>query len=127
MKITIDTKEDSHQEIQKVIKMLSSLVGQEVMSNQRDLFDDSTSSSDILVDDSSKAENPNMFGDSVTDTAESSDSSGSGGGMFNMFNSDSGSDASPDDAPEETQETTEDSEEEKKDDNIGIPGVEEYH
>ena len=127
MKITIDTKEDSHQEIQKVIKMLSSLVGQEVMSNQRDLFDDSTSSSDILVDDSSKAESPNMFGDSVTDTAESSDSSGSGGGMFNMFNSDSGSDASPDDAPEETQETTEDSEEEKKDDNIGIPGVEEYH
>ena len=107
--------------------MLSSLVGQEVMSNQRDLFDDSTSSSDILVDDSSKAESPNMFGDSVTDTAESSDSSGSGGGMFNMFNSDSGSDASPDDAPEETQETTEDSEEEKKDDNIGIPGVEEYH
>ena len=127
MKITIDTKEDSHQEIQKVIKMLSSLVGQEVMSNQRDLFDDSTSSSDILVDDSSKAESPNMFGDSVTDTAESSDSNGSGGGMFNMFNSDSGSDASPDDAPEETQETTEDSKEEKKDDNIGIPGVEEYH
>lgn len=130
MKITIDTKEDSHQEIQKVIKMLSSLVGQEVMSNQRDLFDDSTSSSDILVDDSSKAESPNMFGDSVTDTAESSDSSNSsssGGGMFNMFNSDSGSSASPDDAPEETQETTEDSEEEKKDDDIGIPGVEEYH
>ena len=127
MKITIDTKEDSHQEIQKVIKMLSSLVGQEVMSNQRDLFDDSTSSSDILGDDSSKAESPNMFGDSVTDTAESSDSNGSGGGMFNMFNSDSGSSASPDDAPEETQETTKDSEEEKKDDDMGIPGVEEYH
>ena len=40
MKITIDTKEDSHAEIQKVIKMLSSLVnGEEVMSNQGDIFD----------------------------------------------------------------------------------------
>ena len=134
MKITIDTKEDSHQEIQKVIKMLSSLVGQEVMSNQRDLFDDSTSSSDILVDDSSKTESPDIFGDDTGNAGDdtgsagdSSDSSSSGGGMFNMFSSDSGSSASPDDAPEGTQETTEDSEEEKKDDDIGISGVEEYH
>jgi len=134
MKITIDTKEDSHQEIQKVIKMLSSLVGQEVMSNQGDLFDDSTSSSDILVDDSSKTESPDIFGDDTGNAGDdtgsagdSSDSSSSGGGMFNMFSSDSGSSASPDDAPEGTQETTEDSEEEKKDDDIGISGVEEYH
>jgi len=34
MKITIDTKEDSHEEIMKVIKMLSSLIGEkEVFSN----------------------------------------------------------------------------------------------
>ncbi|MBI2208569.1 hypothetical protein HYU50_03660 [Candidatus Woesearchaeota archaeon] len=44
MKITIDTKEDSHEEIRRVIKMLSSLVGEkEIMSNQ-DIFSDSSSS-----------------------------------------------------------------------------------
>jgi hypothetical protein len=41
MKITIDTKEDSYDDIKKVIKMLSSLVeGKEVFSNQRNIFDD---------------------------------------------------------------------------------------
>lgn len=134
MKITIDTKEDSHEEIQKVIRMLSSLVGQEVMSNQGDLFADSNSSSDILGDGSSKTESPDMFGgdtgsagDDTGSAADSSDSSSSGGGMFNMFSSDSGSSASSDDAAEGAQETTEDTEEEKKDDDIGIPSVEEYH
>ena len=35
MKISIDTKEDSHEEIRKVIKMLQNLVGgQEVFTNQ---------------------------------------------------------------------------------------------
>lgn len=43
MKIQIDTKEDSHEEIRKVIKMLSSLVGdQEIMSNQSNIFSDNT-------------------------------------------------------------------------------------
>lgn len=41
MKIQIDTKEDSHEEIRKVIRMLSSLVGeQEIMSNQGNIFSD---------------------------------------------------------------------------------------
>ena len=51
MKITIDTKEDSHEEIRKIIKMLSSLVGGEVMTNQRDVFSDDsnqTGSSDMF-------------------------------------------------------------------------------
>ena len=36
MKISLDTKEDSHEEIRKVIKMLQNLVGdsQEVFTNQ---------------------------------------------------------------------------------------------
>ena len=43
MKITIDTKEDSHEEIRKVIRMLSSLVGeQEVVSNQGNIFADNS-------------------------------------------------------------------------------------
>ena len=43
MKIQIDTKEDSHEEIRKVIRMLSSLVGeQEVVSNQGNIFADNS-------------------------------------------------------------------------------------
>jgi hypothetical protein len=65
MKITIDTKEDSHDEIQKVLNLLSSLVGnQEVVSNQGDLFSDNSNP------ESEKSDNSN------TD-------------MFSMFNSDS--------------------------------------
>ena len=121
MKITIDTKEDSHEEIQKVIRMLSSLVGEpEVMSNQGDLFGDSgtgenqSGGSDMFSDDSSS-------NDSSGDSGNSSE--GSGGGVFNMFGNNSGSAISED----TTEETTEDKKEEK-DDNLGIdiPDVEEY-
>ncbi len=41
MKITIDTKEDSHEEIKKVIALLTHLIGQTPMSNSRNIFDDS--------------------------------------------------------------------------------------
>ena len=51
MKITIDTKEDSHSEIKKIIRMLSSLVGEEVMTNQGDVFGD----------DKSEEQSPNML------------------------------------------------------------------
>lgn len=40
MKITIDTKEDSHDEIKRLIKMLSSFVGEQVMTNQGNIFED---------------------------------------------------------------------------------------
>lgn len=43
MKITIDTKEDSHEEIRKIIKMLSSLVGEETFTNQGNIFEDQNS------------------------------------------------------------------------------------
>ena len=128
MKITIDTKEDSHAEIQKVIKMLSSLVsGEEVMGNQGDIFDvdnatdTNQKSSDIFGDDNSSI----VSNDSSSDSSDSSESSGSsGGGMFNMFNSGSGSDDSPEIAPKEV------SEDEKKENDeldIDLPDVEEYH
>jgi len=51
LKISIDTKEDSHEEIKKIIKMLSSLVGEEVMTNQGDTFSD----------DSKEAPSSDMF------------------------------------------------------------------
>lgn len=40
MKITIDTKEDSHEEIRRVIKMLSSLVGENEIMETRNVFDE---------------------------------------------------------------------------------------
>ena len=43
MKITIDTKEDSYEEIRKIIKMLSSLIGEkEVMTNQPEINEQKT-------------------------------------------------------------------------------------
>ena len=110
MKITIDTKEDSHEELRKVIKMLSSLVGEEVMSNQGDLFCGS----------GSESESSDMFSDdSGSDSGGSSDDSG--GSVFNMFNSGPGSTSSED--------TTEDTVEDKKEENedVDIPNVKEYH
>ena len=45
MKIVIDTKEDSPEEIKKAIRMLSSLVGGEVAGSQSDIFSDNSSNS----------------------------------------------------------------------------------
>lgn len=42
MKITIDTKEDSPGEIKNIIKMLSSLVGEKPLTNQPNIFEDSS-------------------------------------------------------------------------------------
>ena len=44
MKISIDTKEDSHDDIRRVIKMLQHLVGEEPYSNQGNIFSDSNGS-----------------------------------------------------------------------------------
>jgi len=44
MKITIDTKEDSHEEIRNAIRMLSHLVGDEVKTNApANIFEDNSS------------------------------------------------------------------------------------
>jgi len=42
MKITIDTKEDSPEEIKNIIKMLSSLVREKPLTNQPNIFEDSS-------------------------------------------------------------------------------------
>lgn len=110
MKITIDTKEDSHEELRKVIKMLSSLVGQEVMSNQSGIFgsdNNSNGSSDIFSGNNSS-----------NDSSE-----GSGNGIFDMFNSGSGIAGS-----ENIKEKSKDKKEGTDDDiGIDIPELEEYH
>lgn len=59
MKITIDTKDDSHEDIKKVIRMLQHLVGEENQSNQSNLFSDRSS----LSNDSEISAFGAMFGD----------------------------------------------------------------
>src|SRR3989338_1644161 len=72
MKVSIDTKEDSHEEIKKVIKMLQNLVGdsQEVFTN-----DSSVSSPQSSQE---PAANPfaNIFGDSSAPAAPQSEQAG---------------------------------------------------
>jgi len=48
MKITIDTKEDSHEEIKKVISLLTHLIGEIPATTQRNIFED-TSSTGISI------------------------------------------------------------------------------
>jgi len=70
MKISIDTKEDSHEDIRKVIKMLQHLVGEESYSNysqSRNIFDDPSPS---LSNTPAETQAPTnafsaMFGDSA--------------------------------------------------------------
>lgn len=65
MKITIDTKEDSHEDIKKVIKMLQHLVGEPSYTNQPNIFDESpttpSESSNAFV---------SMFGDTTKEPKE---------------------------------------------------------
>jgi len=100
MKITIDTKEDTHEELRKIIKMLSSLVGEkEVMSNQSDMFSD---------DDNGKEEST---------------------GMFNMFSQDKPDalETSETTDPETTTDEEKPEEDKKETDvDLGMPDFEEY-
>ena len=105
MKIQIDTKEDSHEEIKKVIKMLSSLVGeQEIMSNQGNIF----------ADDSQNNVSANMFGDTPQNNAANNQSND----MFSMFSSSSQSSTEP--------ILVEKKEKHEEDATLDIPDLEEY-
>ena len=97
MKITIDTKEDSQEEIRNIIKMLSSLVDKkEVMSNEGDMFSDNNDSE----------QNTNMF---------------------SMFSSSSAETKTEEEKTEdEKTEENEIEEDEKTDVDLDIPEFEEY-
>jgi uncharacterized protein (UPF0147 family) len=72
MKITIDTKEDSHEEIKKVIKMLRHLVGDEKVYSNKDVFEDSSPS--VSTEDSSpSAPTGNIFGNLFDDKKETTE------------------------------------------------------
>ncbi len=72
MKLTIDTKEDSHEDLRKVIKMLQHIVGdsQELFSNQPSILPENAEQSSPIS---------NIFGDtsSVSSTAENDSSASS--------------------------------------------------
>jgi len=120
MKITIDTKEDSHQEIRKIISMLSSLVGdKEIVSNQGNIFENNSIQEEINQEPSQEQT----------------------GGVFNMFGDDSVAKKEEDiSASEILEEDTSKSEEEnaeltiepkemketKEEPDLGIPKMEEY-
>lgn len=75
MKIEIDTKHDSPEEIRKVIKMLQHLVGEHSYTNQPNIFEDpdsfgTGSDEESASDTGSTNAFVNMFGDSSREPKE---------------------------------------------------------
>jgi len=84
MKITIDTKEDTQDEIQNVIKMLSSLVGNEVMSNQGSQINNVPTQEN--QNNNVVAQNPDIFSNAGSKEPEGQTQNAD---MFKMFNNES--------------------------------------
>ena len=80
MKITIDTTQDSHENIKKAIKMLQSIVGDEALTNSLDIISQSQQQSSPIV---------NIFGDTAqAEEPKSADSDSTSGDVFgNVFDS----------------------------------------
>ena len=78
MKVSIDTKEDSHEEIKKVIKMLQNLVGdsQEIFSNEPSISAPSNESpiANIFGDSSSASSSGELLSSSETAEAQAAES-----------------------------------------------------
>ncbi len=78
MKVSIDTKEDSHEEIKKVIKMLQNLVGdsQEIFSNDSSISSASNSSpiSNIFGDVASASSSGELLSSSETTESQPAES-----------------------------------------------------
>ena len=101
MKISVDTKEDSPEEIKKVIKMLQHLVGERSYSNQSNIFSDDAPNNNIFSDDN--ASNNLSDEDSPSDQPTNAFSA--------MFGDNS---PSPSTEESSTEEETEEETEEKK-------------
>lgn len=102
MKITIDTKEDSPREIKNIIKMLSSLVGEKIHTNQPNIFEDSSP-------EVKPAAQRNIFEDSSPEVKPST-----GGNIFgNMFDN-------PQSTPSEKTQTPEEPKIEEKEETFSI-------
>jgi hypothetical protein len=95
MKLTIDTKEDSKEEIKKAIRMLSAIVGD----------------SEIYTNRPEKAHHPNIFESSEPISSSDSETTdppvASGGGLFGMFGNPSSSSSPSTEIVEEREEPEE--------------------
>ncbi|MBW2978304.1 hypothetical protein KY331_05655 [Candidatus Woesearchaeota archaeon] len=82
MKITVDTKEDSHEDIRRVVALLSSLVSKGI-EKQKNIFEDSSPGLDVFDQKSPSQEEPsqatesdvgnaftNLFGDDSSSKSE---------------------------------------------------------
>ncbi|MEE9525152.1 MAG: hypothetical protein V3V78_00915 [Candidatus Woesearchaeota archaeon] len=69
MKITIDTKDDSHEDIRKVIALLSKMIDESPMSSSN-IFGESNSSSDEESEPATTNAFANMFGSSDSGAEE---------------------------------------------------------
>ena len=63
MKITIDTQHDSHENIKKAIKMLQSVVGGDVYTNDPDIFTEPKESATTTETEKTETPYVNIFGD----------------------------------------------------------------
>ncbi|MFH2027675.1 MAG: hypothetical protein ABIJ08_00920 [Nanoarchaeota archaeon] len=71
MKITIDTKEDTHSDIKNVIRMLQHLVGENPASNKPNIFEDPTSFGQQPDQQQSSADSLfSMFDDASSEQAQ---------------------------------------------------------
>jgi len=101
MKISVDTREDSPEEIKKVIKMLQHLVGESSYSNQSNIFSDD-------------APNNNIFSDNDAPNNNLSDEDSPSSQPTNAFSAMFGDNAPSPEITEETNSTDDGESEEKK-------------
>ena len=103
MKITIDTKEDSHQDIRKVIAMLNKLVEHSSLDRgHSNMFGDNNSSEESSSISENSSAFTNMFGDSSPSEESSSDSENNG--YVNIFGDNSPSKTSDEKIEEKIEE-----------------------
>lgn len=70
MKISVDTKEDSHDDLKKVIRMLQHLVGenQEIFTNEPSIAQEASPMANIFGDSSSAPETPAADSETAQET-----------------------------------------------------------
>src|SRR3989338_7040596 len=66
MRITIDTQQDSHENIKKAIKMLQTIVGEGPYSNSPDMFSSDSTATDTPSETTSSNPFTNIFGDDIS-------------------------------------------------------------
>ena len=84
MKVTIDTKEDSHEEIKKIIRMLQNLVGgsQEIFTNEPQAAQESSPMANIFGETSNAAQESQAPQESQAEEAQAQETTTSTEDLF---------------------------------------------